>query len=48
MSFTPQFMPKIEEKIQKTGAQFYKGIKNKPKSMRKLLAAIPGIPHFGV
>jgi hypothetical protein len=27
LSFTPQFTPKIDEKIQKTGAQFYKDIK---------------------
>ncbi len=26
-SFTPQFTPKIDEKIQKTGAQFYKDLK---------------------
>jgi hypothetical protein len=27
LSFTPQFTPKIDEKIQKTGAQFYKDLK---------------------
>jgi hypothetical protein len=26
-NFTPQFTPKIDEKIQKTGAQFYKDLK---------------------
>jgi len=26
--FSPQFNPKIDEKIQKTGAQFYKDLKN--------------------
>ncbi|HWZ15441.1 MAG TPA: hypothetical protein VNW95_09405 [Mucilaginibacter sp.] len=27
LSFTPQFTPKIDEKIQKTGAQFYKDLR---------------------